>query len=201
MLTRFSEPRDVVGMVDALLLSGGEDVHPSLYCGRVDEHSTAHDPERDAFEIGLVSAALEAQIPILGVCRGSQLLNVALGGSLTAHVPMSGTFSHHDTPELPHVRRHSVQLVEPSLLNTIYSEVADDTRGIRVNSFHHQAVEVPGRGLRIAAVAFDGTIEAIELEGAPVVGVQWHPEWHEGCDMVISWLVETASTKKAGCTQ
>lgn len=201
MLTRFADPSDVIGIVDAVLLSGGEDVEPSRYGGTVDEHATAHDAGRDAFEVDLVGAALDANIPVLGICRGTQLLNVALGGSLVPHVADVDGFSHHQTGERPEIRRHSVRLREGSRLSEIYADSADGDGEIRVNSFHHQAVHTPGRGLRVSAVAFDGTIEGVEMEDRPVVGVQWHPEWHEGCDSVIAWLVVQARTQKAGISQ
>ncbi len=201
MLTRYADPEDVVAVVDAVLLSGGEDVEPARYGGRADEHSTTHDTQRDAFEVALVAAALAADVPLLGICRGTQLLNVALGGTLIADVPDNDDFSHHRTDERPEARRHSVRLLESTQLSRIYADSADENGDIFVNSFHHQAVATLGSGLRVAAAASDGTIEGIELDDRPVVGVQWHPEWHQGCDSVIAWLVLQAGSRKAGNTQ
>lgn len=128
-------------------------------------------PERDAWEMALVAAALAADVPILGVCRGVQLLNVAAGGTLVQHL---GTI----TEEQHHVRERDHEAVHPVDIHpgsTLASIVA--TCRLGVNSLHHQSAALVGQGLHAVAWAPDGVIEALEsAEGRPVVGVQWHPE-------------------------
>ena len=163
----------MIGQLDALLISGGGfDIPPAFYGESPRPLLGPLCEERSSYERALALAAIDAGVPVLGVCGGMQLLNVALGGSLYQDLSeRPGALGHqqaHDKRQ-PH---HPVTLAAASRLRGICG--ADH---LDVNSTHHQAVREPGRGLTVAATAADGVIEAIELEGTGfVVGVQWHPE-------------------------
>ena len=156
-----------------LVLSGGADVAPARYGAEPHPNTGAPYPDRDATEIALLEAARRRGLPVLAICRGVQLLNVALGGTLIQDIEA-------ERPEaLPHAsdgprdaRIHDV-LVAPGRLGD-----ALGTRSIRVNSFHHQALDRVAEGLKVTAVAPDGIVEGVETpdESWWVVGVQWHPE-------------------------
>jgi putative glutamine amidotransferase len=153
--------------LDGICLSGGPDLDPDAY-GAPHRHVELGptEPDLDAFELALARAADARGTPLLGICRGAQALNVARGGTLHQHVP-----GHRQTQPAT-ATSHSVHVVDGSRLATLVG-----VRPLRVNSFHHQAVDVLGRGLQAVAHAADGTIEAIEAPGAPfLLGVQWHVE-------------------------
>jgi putative glutamine amidotransferase len=185
---------EVVAVLDGLLLTGGGDVSPQNYGAEVAPETYGEDPARDAWELALVRAA--AGLPVLGVCRGAQLLNVAAGGTLIQHLAAVTDIQHwHRDRERELV--HSVDVDPASLLAEIVGE-----RSLGVNSVHHQAVEVVGEGFRPVAWSGDGVVEAIERsDGAPVLGVQWHPEWvidvpHQG-DLFL-WLTRAAARRRPG---
>ncbi len=184
-LPRAAEPRRLVGRLDALVLAGGEDIHPRRY-GRDASGAFAIDAERDEFELALVTEALAAGLPVLGICRGAMLLNVAHGGTLVEHLEPSAGFSHAHTDEPRHRPRHRVSLEPGSLLASILGTEVD------VNSYHHQAVEHPGEGVAIVGWSEDGVAEALELPGRGVVGVHWHPEMFLEPDPLFVWLIEEA---------
>jgi putative glutamine amidotransferase len=153
--------------LDGICLSGGPDLDPDAY-GATERHVELGptEPSLDAFELALARAADERGVPILGICRGAQTLNVARGGTLHQHVP-----AHRQT-EPATATTHTVHVAEGSHLASLVG-----VRPLRVNSFHHQAVDVLGRGLRAVAQAADGTVEAVEAPGGGfVLGVQWHVE-------------------------
>jgi len=151
--------------VDGLVMTGGGDVDPQSY-GAVPEPQTARvDPVRDKHDIAFCRTAIERDVPTLAICRGSQVLNVALGGTLVQHLD-----EHFDIARYNEVV-HEVDL-EPS--STLASWTGATRLG--VNSLHHQAVATAGSDTKVVAYATDGTIEAVEVAGKPVVGVQWHPE-------------------------
>ncbi len=157
--------------VDGVLLTGGGDVAPSRYGARPIAETHNVDPLRDAFEIRLIEMAIEADLPLLATCRGMQVLNVAMGGSLIQHVPHA-TGQFHDHPEHWREGVHRVKIEPDSHL----AEALGATE-VEVNSIHHQAVDQAAPGTRAVAWAEDDTVEAIELPGSPhVVAVQWHPE-------------------------
>ena len=160
--------------LDGLLLTGGTDVNPVHYGqGRL-RYSESPDDERDALELRLVREALAADLPVLGICRGLQLLNVALDGTLIQHLPSTNVHrvKAKNAETGRHPAAHRVR-VEP---NTRLAEIIGAGEH-EVNSRHHQAVDRLGRGLIVSAAADDGVIEAIEKPGATfVVAVQWHPE-------------------------
>ena len=172
-----ADPADYVIHLDGVLLTGGADIDPGQY-GHHPDGNGGYENERDAFELDLLAAALDADLPVLGVCRGLQILNVHLGGTLHQHVP---SHSRYDTPIDQTV--HSVRLEPGSCVFGLYGATAE------VNSLHHQAVDTLGHGLVVTGRADDGTIEAIELAERQVVAVQWHPEMLDHNDPSFGWLV------------
>jgi putative glutamine amidotransferase len=175
--------RTAVGLldvVDALVLTGGGDVDPARYGGAPDTGVDV-DPARDDAEIALVHAAARAGVPLLGVCRGLQILVVAFGGTLTGDLGMS-----HVLPEVG----HPVSTRAGSLARRVLGERP------HVNSLHHQAVAEPGPCWRPTAWADDGVVEAAEWTGPsawPVLGVQWHPELDGAAGTVLfEWLAREA---------
>jgi putative glutamine amidotransferase len=188
-----SSSTDVVHRLDGLVVTGGQDVHPSRWGGQavvdalIDPRWSpdAHDLVRDAYEAALIEAAIAAGIPVLGVCRGHQLLNVVRGGTLIEHLE-DGPITHYTRHAAPSAGdpEHLVEFVEGSWAHEVYG-------ASRVtNSWHHQAVDRPGHGLVVTGRTADGVVESIALEGRPVVGVQWHPEWSVEPDPIFEWLIE-----------
>ncbi|OXI93485.1 hypothetical protein CFB41_34245 [Burkholderia sp. AU33803] len=166
------DPADLISEYDGLVVLGGSDVHPGNY-GDDTLHPCSYgiNPRADDFEIRLVRAAMKRSMPFLGICRGMQILNVALGGSLLQDV---GTQSIHNvSANNTQFITHSVRILPDSKLGLIYR-----TDQITVHSAHHQAVHDLGENLIVSAVAPDGITEAIEIAGDHWgVGVQWHPEY------------------------
>ena len=158
---------------DGLLLTGGEDVEPALYGAEPAPQLGAVDPARDRFELALFQEARERGIPILAVCRGIQLVNVALGGTLWQDLPTERAGAVvHNAPGARNARTHAVRVREGSRI----ADAVGATR-LSVNSFHHQAVRDLATGLVATAWADDGLIEGVEAEGGSwLLGVQWHPE-------------------------
>lgn len=164
----------LVAQVDALVLSGGSDVAPALYGEEPLRPAWAGDPARDAYERALLDAALAQAKPVLGVCRGVQLLNAALGGTLYQDIThqLPGALVHRD-PERYDDNEHTVRLCRDSWLSALYS----GARELLVNSVHHQAIRDLAPGLRAAAWAPDGVVEAASDPSRDLYGLQWHPEW------------------------
>ena len=173
--------------VDGLLLTGGEDVDPALY--REDPHQQLGevDRARDAFEVALIGRARAQGMPILAICRGIQILNVACGGSLVQDIPaqIAGALEHrlavppHQSFELA----HEIWMESDSLLGRLMKERVPDSDACQVNSRHHQAIKAVAAGFKVSATAPDGVIEAIEDPAARFcLAVQWHPEnfWRTG---------------------
>ena len=162
--------------LDGVLITGGGDLDPALYQG--EEHPRVYgiEPERDSMEIHLVRMALEASMPLLGICRGVQVMNVALGGTLYTDLAdqMPGALKHDYFPGYPrNTLAHAVQVHPQSLL----ARVLGGTQ-FEVNSLHHQGIRSVAPSLRVTAHAPDGLVEGVEVDGHPfAVGVQWHPEW------------------------
>jgi putative glutamine amidotransferase len=163
----------LLARLDGLVLSGGPDLDPSAYGADPHPDLGPNEPDLDAFEYAVTMEALRMELPILGVCRGAQTLNVACGGTLHQHLPdVVGEAITHRQPVDSRVPTHPVEILPGSRL-----AAALGTTQLSVNSLHHQAVERLGTGLRACAWAPDGVIEAIEdPEQAFVVGVQWHAE-------------------------
>lgn len=168
---------ELVAALDGILLSGGGDIDPARY-GEREVHPKTYGISdlRDEFELTLLEAALARDVPLLAICRGIQVLNVGLGGTLYQDVPdqFPGALLHEQerTVENTSEPAHTVLPVPGSLLAEVYGP-----EPIATNTYHHQAIKQVGRGLRIAGRAEDGLIEAVEgTEGRFVLGVQWHPE-------------------------
>ena len=161
---------ETLDRLDGLLFSGGSDLDPELYAQEVHAETNGVVPERDQAEIALLQAALEQDMPVLAVCRGSQVLNVARGGDLVQHLPdVVGDEKHKHTPGV--FADHAVDLVPGTRVQDILGDHAP------VKSHHHQGYGQLGEGLREAARAADGTIEALEDPSRRfAVGVLWHPE-------------------------
>jgi putative glutamine amidotransferase len=161
--------------LDGLVLTGGGDIEPARFDQAPHPKTALVSTERDGLELELVDRALRDDVPLFGICRGLQVLNVALGGSLHQHIPdVVGTAVNHSQSEKRHVPTHPVKLLtEGTRLGDIVGAPE-----LSVNSFHHQALRTLGRGLREVAWAPDQVIEAVEHEDRRrfVVGVQWHPE-------------------------
>ena len=177
-------PRALTAALDGVLLTGGGDVDPVLY--GESRHATVEDaePGRDEFEIDLARRAMEADLPLLAICRGAQVLNVAAGGTLVQDIPSAlATELPHSLTQPRDCLAHSVRITRDSRLYGALGAAVDAACTCRVNSRHHQSVGTLGQRLVASAVAPDGVIEAIEAPNARFcVGVQWHPEnfWRTG---------------------
>jgi putative glutamine amidotransferase len=185
---------ETLDVVDGLIFSGGSDLDPELYGAEAHAETAGVVRERDDFELALMQAALARDLPVLAICRGSQVLNVALGGGLEQHVPdRVGTDAHKETAGV--FAEHDVALIPETQLASILGERHD------VKSHHHQGFGELGHGLREAARAPDGTLEAVEDPARRfTLGVLWHPE--EGDDMALfEALVEAAAERKASGTR
>lgn len=169
---------------DAVVIMGGEDVAPQYYNGSPQyEGQGLHHVAADGHMIDIIRRAVGEGTPLLGICRGQQLINVALGGTLIQHLPAA---LDHEPPRETAFIRHPVELVPDSVLGRVFGDEV-----IAVDSAHHQAVDALGEGLRVVALAPDGTVEAVEHESAPVVAVQWHPEYpHADPRQLIALLDE-----------
>lgn len=165
----------ILSISDGLLLSGGHDVHPFYFGAEPSPKLGQIYPERDTVELALTNAAIARQMPIFGICRGIQLLNVALGGTLYQDIDSE----YHSSKILKHTQQaargvatHYVNIEQDNLLMEIIEK-----EQISVNSYHHQAVNVIAETLSVAAKSSDGIIEAVVHETLPFcLGVQWHPE-------------------------
>jgi gamma-glutamyl-gamma-aminobutyrate hydrolase PuuD len=184
---------DALDACDGILLGGGRDIEPARYGHEPSEHLSATDPHRDAFELELVERSLDRGLPILGMCRGIQILNVALGGTLVQDVAVRPEWAEHPSDrgwrawreverssvegsdEVPPHPRHTIAIEPGSRLHA-----ALGVEEIEVDSFHHQALDELAPGLKVVATAPDGVVEAVEHDGeAYVLAVQWElqEEW------------------------
>jgi putative glutamine amidotransferase len=182
-------PDQLLQRIDGLIVSGGVDVDPAFYGADPHPETKGCTPERDEFEIALIRRAAELDMPVLGVCRGMQVLNIAFGGTLIQHLPE--TFGHEDHRRVPgnfDEADHDVRLTPDSLAAAAAGELLHTTK-----SHHHQGVDEVGAGLIVTGTsAVDDLVEAIELPDRRfVLGVQWHPEADEH-SRVIGALVEAA---------
>lgn len=177
-------PLAVLAQLDGLVLTGGADIDPVLYGDARHPATDAAEPGRDEFELALATGAMAADVPLLAICRGMQVLNVAGGGTLVQDIPteVATALAHRvETPQ--HAIAHQISIAAGSRLEGILSSGAHAGRSVDVNSRHHQAVRLLATSLTTCATAPDGIVEAIELSGARFcVGVQWHPEnfWRTG---------------------
>jgi putative glutamine amidotransferase len=186
-----ADPDVLLDRVDALLLAGGADIDPSSYGAAAHPETKGTWPERDRFELAMTRRALERDMPVLGICRGMQLINVATGGTLDQHLPESiGDGRHRSIAGT--FGTHHVRLAEGSLACG-----AAGTDALMVLSHHHQGVEKVGEGLEVSGWSVDDDIvEAIELPDRRfALGVVWHPEEDE-TSAIIPALVEAARGEK-----
>jgi putative glutamine amidotransferase len=188
-------PAALLDRIDALLLAGGRDVDPLSYGARPAPETAEPQPERDRFELALVSAALDRDMPVLGVCRGMQMLNVACGGTLRQHLEGELGARHRHTPGV--FSDHDVEL-EPGSL----AARAPGADRIAVRSHHHQAIDELGEELIVSGRSpEDGLVEAVELPGKRfALGVLWHPEEDRGSG-VIGALVKAAGAAPVALPQ
>lgn len=177
---------DALEGTDGVMLTGGGDLAPDLYGEAPHPSLIDVEPERDAFELALVKEARKRHMPILAICRGIQVLNVACGGTLVQDIPseQTGPLEHNlkVPPNQPFSRAHEVWVEKDSLLASLMRERIESD-AVDVNSRHHQAVRDVAPGFKITATAPDGVVEAIEDPSAAYcLGVQWHPEnfWRTG---------------------
>jgi putative glutamine amidotransferase len=160
--------------VDAVVLSGGGDMDPYHFREEPRRGLGEVSPDRDLFELALARWALSNDVPMLGVCRGMQVLNVAAGGSL--HQDIRSRQLHYQTAPRQYPS-HDILITDDTILQSLLGQAKED----RVNSFHHQAVNQPGKGVVVSAVARDGVVEALEFSDKKfAIGVQWHPETLRG---------------------
>lgn len=179
-----SSIRAYIEKIDGLLLSGGEDVHPSYFNQMIQKGLGHCAPHRDAFEWSLLEEALVQNKPILGICRGLQLINIYYGGTLFQDLnKMSFTDIEHNCMMVPkYVPCHEVEIYVDTRLFTMVQEGK-----INVNSRHHQSIDVLGQGLVVSSKSMDGVIEGIEDPNRPfLVAVQWHPEMMAQTDTLQS---------------
>jgi putative glutamine amidotransferase len=172
-------PEDILAPFDGLVLIGGGDVDPARYEQPAHSEVYGIERDRDALEIDLLLEADERGVPVLGICRGLQVVNVAFGGTLHQHLPEVPGMERHGVPRGTPRLMHEVKVAESSRLHEASGQVALDAA-----SSHHQGIDRLGEGLSVAAWSGDGLVEAVERSDGWVVAVQWHPE-------------ETASTDPA----
>jgi len=172
--------RDWLASFDGILFTGSpSNVEPHRYRGPKSSPGTLHDPERDATTLPMISGAIEAGVPVFGICRGFQEINVALGGTLTQKLQdLPGNLDHREDANLPLEEQygpsHEIELIEGGMLHKIAG-----SRKMKVNSLHSQGVDRLAPSLVTEAKAEDGVIEAFRIDGAKTfaLAVQWHPEW------------------------
>jgi putative glutamine amidotransferase len=189
------EPDQILDLIDGLILAGGADIDPASYGGDAHPETRGTVPERDGFELALARRALERDVPLLGICRGMQLMNIATGGTLLQHLPDShGHHEHRRNPGTFDGADHDVRLTEGSLAARAAGEVVHGTK-----SHHHQGIDRVGAGLEITGWSvIDELPEAVEMpERGFALGVQWHPEADERSRLVAA-LVKEADAARNG---
>jgi len=180
-------PEAVLDLIDALVLSGGRDLDPTLYDQEPHPETGPAQPARDAYEIALARTAIGLEMSVLGTCRGMQVLNVAYGGGIEQHLPdVLGHDDHRNTPGT--FADHEVRLEAGSL-----AARAVGTEKAPVKSHHHQGIGEVGEGLVVTGQAEDGTVEAVEDPRCPfVLGVLWHPEEDEKSRLIAALVKEVS---------
>jgi putative glutamine amidotransferase len=170
--------------LDGLILTGGDDVDPALYGETPGPELGATDIARDRFELALIHRALAGDVPILAICRGMQVLNVACGGTLVQDIPSQmPTAVNHRVAEPRNALAHEIWVSPGTRLSIMLKDRLDSHDACSVNSRHHQAVKRVAEGFDVSATAPDGVVEAMERRGSEFcIGVQWHPEnfWRTG---------------------
>jgi putative glutamine amidotransferase len=202
--SQIEDPGQVLDLIDGLVLTGGADIDPAAYGQEAHAETVDTVPERDAFEIALVNAAIERELPVLGICRGMQLINVALGGTLRQHLPEHfGHGEHRRVIGSFEGAEHNVLLSAGTLAARAAGETEHETR-----SHHHQGIDRLGEGLVVSGRStIDELPEAIELnlpnDGTPptrrfVLGVQWHPEADTASRVIETFVAEAAARASVG---
>lgn len=188
-LSRDAPVEAMVDRLDGLVLSGGGDIDPELYGAELEPGCGTIERERDLWEMAILSAALDRELPVFGICRGLQVLNVVRGGTLVQDVAPEAGDGHPRFDRPRDELAHPVLLEEGTLGASVYGP------SIQVNSLHHQVVAEVGAGLVVSGRSPDATVEALELPGHPVLAVQWHPEAlrRTDPDPGMRWLVRQAA--------
>lgn len=195
-----SEAPRIIDRIDGLVLSGGGDIDPTFYGGKLHDDMYAVDPRRDEFEFALVREVQRRKLPVLAICRGLQVLNVALGGSLIEDIPSEIGSTDHTVHGPEVVNCHQTVTIEPdSLVATAIGESE-----ACVNSIHHQAVRNVAPGFRAAGWTSDGVIEVLDPDDHswPILAVQWHPEYlaveDDKASLALFMALIEAASRKAG---
>ena len=184
-------PRDsnaeVVSKLDGIVLSGGADVDPAIHSPEEDPSLSKFEPGRDSHEFEILNKAIEKDVPVLGICRGIQVINVHAGGTLFQDIP-----DHANIKKPYDDRHHKVRFETGSILSDIYGSE------IEVNSLHHQAINKIAEGIEVVGWSSGGeateeVIEAIEVDNSRILAVQWHPELLPGADPIFNWLIDQAT--------
>ena len=186
-LTRSADVVSIIARLDGLVLSGGADIEPSQYGHDPDANMGETEPDRDEWEFALLREARRIELPVLGICRGAQLVNVFYGGTLNQHVELDDGAGHPRFDVDGSTHTHDVNVVAGTTLASLVA------RTIGVNSLHHQTLGVIGTDLIVSANASDGVVEAVELPGRDLLAVQWHPELLAKPDPTFQWLVKRAT--------
>jgi putative glutamine amidotransferase len=187
------DPDDVLDIIDGLILAGGADIDPAAYGAAAHPETRGTVPERDGFELALARRALERDIPLLGVCRGMQLMNVATGGTLLQHLPEShGHHEHRRNPGTFDGADHDVRLQDGSLAARAAGEAVHATK-----SHHHQGIDRLGEGFEVTGWSvIDDLPEAFEAPDRRfALGVQWHPEADERSSLIAALVQEAAAAR------
>ena len=181
------DPAEIIPRLDGLLMSGGADIDPKRYGAEPEPELQSIEPARDEFELKILELVYECELPVAGICRGLQILNVHAGGSLYQDVP-----PHSVRDKAPSTRVHDITTEKGSILEKLYGEK------LEVNSLHHQSIKTLGKHFSASATSNDGIVEGIEHSQLPIVAVQWHPEMLDtrDSDPIFKWLVSKAEDIK-----
>ena len=181
------DPAEIIPRLDGLLMSGGADIDPKRYGAEPEPELQSIEPARDEFELKILELGYECELPVAGICRGLQILNVHAGGSLYQDVP-----PHSVRDKAPSTRVHDITTEKGSILEKLYGEK------LEVNSLHHQSIKTLGKHFSASATSNDGIVEGIEHSQLPIVAVQWHPEMLDtrDSDPIFRWLVSKAEVRK-----
>lgn len=185
--------REIIAGLDGLIVCGGRDVDSALYGKAASEHNDVPDKRRDAFELALYSAAIEVDLPFLGICRGQQVLNVHQGGTLIQHLPdVVGSTKY----QLGNAQFTSAEIQVEA--GSLLSRALGGDAKVRGELYHHQAIDQVGEGLKVVARSEDNIVEAVELEGNSFgLAVQWHPEHSPEDNRIFEALVLAASEHRS----